>query len=794
MSIGGPPLSARLVERVRAAPYAALAVAALTVAAYLCLVNLDYAALWHDEAPAALLGRNLLQRGDISGWDGRNLVGGTNGRTLNQDLRDVLPPLTYLFNAVGMAVFGVNETGARIMPALVGLLSLVLLYLLLRQHLAEHPRLILLSLLLAAGSPQLLLYFRQSRYYAFMAFAVIAAFYLYECWWRSGRAGHLGALALVAVLAFFNHYVGGAATMLALAAWHLLFRARTTTPRQWLALAAAGAVVVALGTAYLAWVGVIGGERSGFLAYTGVVGFGEYQGKVPLILLRLAIYTRELFTADWISWPVFLWFAGMLSLIPIRRRRGVPMAAKRSRSAHRGAAGTRRPQDTAALQVPRDVPGGDLPVAAAGRVVLMGALFALFSAALSVQPVWAVANPFTDLRYYMGALPLLLAMKGLFAEWAWRKSKLAGALALAVLLFSSAGAWPFNLTNFFSGERTLGLHLLQFVREIHRPYRDSIRVVSDYLLQHAAQDDLVYVPGFADREALIFTTGHRVLFCCGLNRDSPLPRSKVEALGAPLYIEEHVPDWVVVFGKLRSEYWDQAKAHYALAAQPDVFFYPTQRPELNFHLFHAHSGAARRARAAPEGCQHAPGGGRGAQAAAALRGGGGGVPRGTGDRARARAGPCRPGGCTVPSAQRHEESLEALARAAALQPDTALAGPLQRLMGRAAQELGRSEAAAQHYERALQLDPRDAEALDRLAMVRFGQQRYETALALYRRLVEIVPGDAQTHANIGAALYYLDRIDEAIRSFEHALYLDPALPTAHRTLEQLRKIPRQPGS
>ena len=161
--------------RLRAAPYGALCAVVLAVAAYLCLANLDYAALWHDEAPSALIGRNLLQRGDITGWDGRNLVGGTNGRTLNDDLRDVLPPLTYVFNAAGMAVFGVNETGARIVPALLGLLSLVLLYLLLRQHLGSHPRLVLFSLLLAAWSPQLLLYFRQSRYFAFLTCAVIAA-------------------------------------------------------------------------------------------------------------------------------------------------------------------------------------------------------------------------------------------------------------------------------------------------------------------------------------------------------------------------------------------------------------------------------------------------------------------------------------------------------------------------------------------------------------------------------------------------------------------------------------------
>ena len=62
-------------------------------------------------------------------------------------------------------------------------------------------------------------------------------------------------------------------------------------------------------------------------------------------------------------------------------------------------------------------------------------------------------------------------------------------------------------------------------------------------------------------------------------------------------------------------------------------------------------------------------------------------------------------------------------------------------------------------------------------MVRFGQQRYATAFDRYRRLVEIVPDGAQAHANLGATLYYLGRVDEAIRSLEHALSLTPALKT-----------------
>ena len=564
-----------LSARLRAAPYTVASVGVLLVAAYLCLVNLDYAALWHDEAPAAFFGKTLLQQGDIVGWDGRNLVGGTNGRTLNDELRDVLPPLMYVLNAAGFAVFGINEIGARIVHAVIGIVALGVFYLLLRQHLSNYPRLMFFIFLFVAWSAQLLLYFRQSRYFSVMVLALVLIFYLYECYWRSRHIAYLPVIAVVAALSFFNHYAGGAATMLSLAAYHLLFRARATALREWVLFAICGAFVVVVGAGYLYWLGVIGGERGGFMAFAGQAPT-PYQGDSPAFVLffeKMWIYVRELFTVDWISCPVFLWFAGLALLIWQFRRKQTVGASRQARR--------RRADDGVGMT--KKILGDDFPLLATGKIILLGALFALFSAMLSVQPVWL--HPVADLRYYVGALPLLLAMKGLFAEWVWRKSKIACAMVVAVLLFSSAGAYPFNMVMHFSGQKTLGLHLFEFVREIHRPYRDSIRTVSDYLLTHAHQDDLVYVSGFADREALIFTIGHRVLFCYVLDEDSPLPRAKVEALRASLYVGGHIPDWIVIFGALQKDYWERVEANYVIAAELDVYPYPTQRPELNMHAF-----------------------------------------------------------------------------------------------------------------------------------------------------------------------------------------------------------------
>ena len=143
--------------------------------------------------------------------------------------------------------------------------------------------------------------------------------------------------------------------------------------------------------------------------------------------------------------------------------------------------------------------------------------------------------------------------------------------------------------------------------------------------------------------------------------------------------------------------------------------------------------------------------------------------------------------------ERYEEAIESLDRSVALHPHPPTATARLVLMGSASEKLGRTAAAVAHYERAVAIDPRNVEALDHLAMARFGEERYEEALGLYRTLLEAKPGSARTHANLGATLYHLGRPEEALRSFERALSLDPDLESARAVVDQLGRTLRERG-
>ena len=132
------------------------------------------------------------------------------------------------------------------------------------------------------------------------------------------------------------------------------------------------------------------------------------------------------------------------------------------------------------------------------------------------------------------------------------------------------------------------------------------------------------------------------------------------------------------------------------------------------------------------------------------------------------------------------KALTLIEAAPTLRPNLPGAGLLHALLGEASWGLGRLQAGDEHFRRAVELDPRNTVTIEYVATAHFKRKRYREALDLYGTLLEINPQRAATHAGIGATLYYLGRREEAIRSLERALALDPTLETARANLEAMR--------
>lgn len=74
---------------------------------------------------------------------------------------------------------------------------------------------------------------------------------------------------------------------------------------------------------------------------------------------------------------------------------------------------------------------------------------------------------------------------------------------------------------------------------------------------------------------------------------------------------------------------------------------------------------------------------------------------------------------------------------------------------------------------AVQADPAGPGEIARLADEYFSNRQYELAAVQYRRLLDLGPGTADTHNNLGLTLHYLGRSDEALAVLHDGIVLDP---------------------
>jgi tetratricopeptide (TPR) repeat protein len=125
-------------------------------------------------------------------------------------------------------------------------------------------------------------------------------------------------------------------------------------------------------------------------------------------------------------------------------------------------------------------------------------------------------------------------------------------------------------------------------------------------------------------------------------------------------------------------------------------------------------------------------------------------------------------------ANRPDEALALLAQAAT--NDARLGAAIEQERGTAHLAKEQNEAALAHFDGALALEPRLADAAHSRAIALQCLGRDEEALSAFRRLVKDNPVDLRSHDTLNTLLYRLKRDDEFLRSYDDAAARFPAMP------------------
>lgn len=520
----------------------ALGVAALFVAVtYLGLARLDSTPFWDDEAYVGIIARNYLATGTFTGWDGRNLLAYRNGQMLDRNLRYINPPLDCLVTAGSFRLFGQTTWAGRFPFVIAGLAALAIFGLVVYRDFRDQPALWLYALAGLGLSVVFLLNIRQCRYYSLGLLTSLLAYDAYRRCLARARPVHYLVFAGAMIAMFYSSFLYCAAFTGALAVVHLAFHRRelkrTDLWKLALAIACIAAATVPYAIQHRIW-------------HRPDIERGElwFVRKPTLLWWNL----REL-NMQGLPWMVA---AGLIVVFVLTWRR-----------------------DRHLRQVLEYI------VLSIGYVVLV--------AMLSPQPVQTFAR-LADVRYLLPAVPFLAVPVAAVLYPVHQRAPLVAVALLIILLTTntfSANPWGWE-------SRWL---LPAYVDEVHHDYPTATAQVVAYLRQNAKKDDVVFSWPEYSNYPLLFYLGDHVRTGCLLDPYTPLPMDKVEEMeraGAPLLIDRHFPDWIVLFGtqlaapellKAFSRPHPQddkvVRMRYWKVASLDLYWRPTNRPELHLHSF-----------------------------------------------------------------------------------------------------------------------------------------------------------------------------------------------------------------
>lgn len=209
----------------------------------------------------------------------------------------------------------------------------------------------------------------------------------------------------------------------------------------------------------------------------------------------------------------------------------------------------------------------------------------VFVVALSfVSPQEPGSMWLADVRYLNPMLPVMAAICAGFFWFIHQRSPWIAKLILIMQLST-------DLLSHVPGDPDIQPLLSALALEIHRPYPTSISVVSEFLRSKVEPDAIVCITPDFMIKPILYYAGDRVKFRGVLNDDTGISRAIADRLNPQLFKDQCVPQWVVIAGNQDTIAFPNigSKVSKSKIYRPfgalDVYWGPSQRPELPFHEF-----------------------------------------------------------------------------------------------------------------------------------------------------------------------------------------------------------------
>jgi uncharacterized membrane protein YhaH (DUF805 family) len=513
---------------------ALLCAAALLCAVFLGAWGFTNHAFWDDEASTALFARNLLATGELTAWDGVNLIGYRLGSQLDESLQNpYAPPLQYYIAAAGFYLFGETTFGGRILFLIAGILALPALMLWTRRHFDGRVPL-WLPALIAAMTPAFLLFIRQCRYFAP---AMLFTLCLLAAWsWtgatRRSRLTVLAAGALSTAALWYASYLNAVSALAMLPVFFLDGRYRTRQKGIFL-----GAVLA---------VSVICGIHIYFAKGPTAAQFA------PASFITGLDRVAALFAQHMVGLGTFEFFPVLLTVVLM-----VPFAGQHFARLRR--------------------------FARQGWAVFLAMIAAILATALfSPQPVSGAAS--ADMRYVAPLILLGAALTAVCLVILWDLSRPLACLAAAVAVMTNV----LTLSWVAVPQIPLRSTLLSYLAEGAQNYKTGTEALVDAVAALPGDSRVLIFPDYMTYGAMFYVPGQR--YCWQLTERKTLQPGLRETLPDYLFVERARPDFILtgpvapdsLIARFEGKF---GKGTYRLRGYLPGDWRDFSRPEIPLHCF-----------------------------------------------------------------------------------------------------------------------------------------------------------------------------------------------------------------